>query len=162
MEWKRGASAPFFFGFRSSNGAPLNWWARFFGTLQSEMNVRLVSLFAAVLLAAPALFAETAQDREKRLQGRLVAACCWSEPISIHRSDAAVEMRAMLHSQIEAGLSDRAILDGFVAQYGERVLIEPEGAAGVAAYAFPILAGVVGLSAVILLLRRWTRSTQTA
>jgi cytochrome c-type biogenesis protein CcmH/NrfF len=126
------------------------------------MQTRLISLSIVVMLATATLLADANQVREKRLQGRLVASCCWSEPISIHRSEAAAEMRAKLHSLIESGRSDREILKDFTAQYGQRVLIEPEGALGVTAYALPIVSTVLGLSAVILILRRWVRPPETA
>lgn len=127
-----------------------------------KLSARLVSLTVLVLLAASPLFAESAQEKETRLQGRLVASCCWAEPISIHRSEAAAEMRARLHSLIVAGRSDREILDDFTAQYGKRVLIEPEGGLGIAAYALPILAIALGLFAVLLVLRGWLRTRQPA
>lgn len=127
-----------------------------------KLREHLIPFAVLFLLAAPALLAETAQEREKRLQGRLVASCCWSEPISIHRSGAALEMRAQLHSLIAAGRSDREIFDAFTRQYGQRVLIEPEGGLAIATYALPIVAAVLGLIVVLVALRRWTRQQQPA
>jgi len=118
-------------------------------------------VWATLALVVPAgLCAESPQEREKRLQGRLVASCCWSEPISIHRSEAAAEMRAQLHAMLAEGRSDEQILEAFTAQYGQRVLIEPEGGLGVATYAMPALAGVIGLCAVFFVLRKWKRTSE--
>ncbi|MDX2152032.1 MAG: cytochrome c-type biogenesis protein CcmH [Bryobacteraceae bacterium] len=45
----------------------------------------------------------------------------------MHRSEDAARMRAEVRSMVEQGKSEQEILDRFVSQYGERVLMEPRG-----------------------------------
>lgn len=110
-----------------------------------------------LVLPCMPLRAQDPSARERALQQRLVAACCWSESIDVHRSQTSLDMRVELHRLIEQGKSDREILDWFKSQYGARVLIEPEGATSILAYAFPLLGLLIGLYFVFRILRRWAR-----
>lgn len=113
-------------------------------------------LFFLVLAALP-LLGQDPTARERALQQKLVAACCWSESLAVHRSQTSLDMRVELHKLIEQGKSDAEILQWFKTQYGARVLIEPEGASSILAYAFPFLGLLLGLYVVIRVLRRWAR-----
>jgi cytochrome c-type biogenesis protein CcmH len=113
-------------------------------------------------LLAGAAAPQNLEAREKALAAKLVAACCWSEPISVHRSDTAAEMRAELHQLLVAGRSDREILDWFQNKYGKRVLIEPEGGASVLIYGLPAAVGLLGLAGVVWLVRRWAARARAA
>lgn len=110
------------------------------------------------LIALASAFAQDTPTREKALQQRLVAACCWSESVAVHRSPVSLEMRTELRHLIDQGKSDEEILAWFKTKYGARVLIEPEGAQGALAYATVAVAAILGLVAVIVLIRRWTRA----
>jgi len=121
-----------------------------------------VRSLAAALLACGFLLVQPAAGqevsaRERALQDRFVAACCWSESIAHHRSPTAVEQRVELSRMIQAGRTDREIVDAFTAKYGARVLMEPEGNLSLTAYALPALAGLFGLALVVWILRRWAR-----
>lgn len=96
--------------------------------------------------------------RERVLRGKLVASCCWSEPLTVHRSGTAEEMRGELHALLLAGRSDQEILAAFKTKYGKRVLIEPEGGASALIYAVPGAAAVLGAAAAAVVIRRWLRS----
>jgi cytochrome c-type biogenesis protein CcmH len=96
--------------------------------------------------------------RERVLRGKLVASCCWSEPLTVHRSGTADEMRDELRAMLLAGRSNQDILDAFRRKYGKRVLIEPEGGASTLIYAVPGAAAVVGAAAAAIVIRRWLRS----
>jgi len=112
-----------------------------------------------VLLLPLAAFAQTS-PRERALQERIVAACCWNEPISVHRSETAAEMRAELKTLIDQGLSDSQILERFKSKYSKRVLIEPEGGASVLIYTVPAAALLLGGLALAFLIRRWLAARQ--
>lgn len=56
---------------------------------------------------------------------KLVAPCCWTQSVEIHSSPAADQLRLDVVGMIKEGKSDRQILDWFIKQYGERILIEP-------------------------------------
>ncbi len=120
--------------------------------------------FAAGALVAAGLFfcssaarAQEASPRERALQDKFVAACCWNESIAHHRSPTAMEQRLELSRLIKEGRTDREIIDWFKAKYGARVLMEPEGSLSLTAYTLPAIAALLGLAAVILILRRWAR-----
>ncbi len=111
------------------------------------------------LILAVAATAQDPTERERALQNKLVAVCCWNESIAFHRSDTALQMRVELRQLIDQGRTDAEILGWFTTKYTGRVLMEPEGTKSAVAYALPVAAVAIGLFLVILLLRRWTRAT---
>jgi cytochrome c-type biogenesis protein CcmH/NrfF len=126
-----------------------------------------IAVAAALFVAAPLNLlqrasGQEASGRERALQDKFVAACCWNESIAHHRSPTAMEQRLELSRMIQAGRSDREIIDAFKAKYGARVLMEPEGNLSLTAYTFPATAAVLGLIIVIFILRRWARAAAKA
>ncbi len=117
----------------------------------------LAALIAFGLVLVQPAAGQEASARERALQDRFVAACCWNESIAHHRSPTAMEQRLELSRMIQAGRTDREIIDAFKAKYGSRVLMEPEGSLSLTAYALPALAGLLGLALVVWILRRWAR-----
>ena len=89
-----------------------------------------IAVLAGILISAlpgqaqPA--ADPAGEREaKRLEAMVIAPCCWSQQVSVHQSPAADEMKKDIRKQLSEGKTPQQILDGYVAQYGERILAEP-------------------------------------
>jgi len=117
----------------------------------------LAALIAFGLVLVQPAAGQEASSRERALQDRFVAACCWNESIAHHRSPTAMEQRLELSRMIQAGRTDREIIDAFKAKYGARVLMEPEGSLSFTAYALPTVAGLLGLAVVVWILRRWAR-----
>jgi cytochrome c-type biogenesis protein CcmH len=120
---------------------------------------RVLALLAAVLFAA---CGATVPDRIARLESTLVAPCCWSETIAVHRSPAALEMRREVAAFVAAGKSDREILDHYKAKYGPRVLIEPEGRARLIANVTPWIVASIGVLIAALSIRRMLHHRRTA
>jgi cytochrome c-type biogenesis protein CcmH/NrfF len=112
-----------------------------------------------VALASVLSMAQTT-PRERALQEKLVAACCWNESIAFHRSETAAEMRAELKNMIDAGLSDQVILQRFQDKYSSRVLIEPAGGKSLLIYSVPAALTAVSAAGLIWLIRRWVRRAQ--
>lgn len=108
------------------------------------------------LILASLAFAQEPTPRERALQNKLVAVCCWNESIAFHRSDTALQMRLELRRLIDEGRTDEEILAWFKQKYTARVLIEPEGSKSLVAYALPVAVTLAGLGIVVWLLRRWT------
>jgi cytochrome c-type biogenesis protein CcmH/NrfF len=75
---------------------------------------------------------------------RVLAPCCWSQPVQIHQSEAAGKVRAEVIAFIRQGHDEREIFDRLAAEYGERILGEPRGAKGTVAYVTPFV--ILGLS----------------
>lgn len=115
-----------------------------------------------LLFFLPSAGGETQQARILRLQGTLLAPCCYSEPVSRHQSEVARKMRAEITEWVAQGRSDREILDTYKQLYGTRVLIEPEGAQRWLVYTIPALVGLLGLALTANLLRKWRRAGQAA
>jgi cytochrome c-type biogenesis protein CcmH len=93
----------------------------------------------------------------EQLEKSLLAPCCWSEPIATHRSEVALAMRVEIARFVAEGKSDREILDYYKARYGERVLVEPEGAKWWWMHVVPVLMLAAGLAVAVLVLRKWLR-----
>lgn len=71
-------------------------------------------------------------------------------------------MRAEIAKFVAAGKSDREILDYYKAQYGSRVLIEPEGTTRIWANVIPWVAIALGIGFLWLMIRRMRRSRPAA
>lgn len=115
----------------------------------------------AVLLGlAAGLFAQSGSDAQRRietLENKLLAPCCWAETIAGHRSEVALQMKADIARFVAEGQSDRQILDYYKRQYGERILVEPEGTRWWVMNVVPLSMLGVGLVVVGLVVRRWLR-----
>lgn len=119
-------------------------------------NSILLSLILAwAVLAAPSLAQN--KERARALQEKLIAPCCWSESVAMHRSEIAAEMRAEIARMVQEGRTDREILDFYKAKYGTRILMEPEGRLRLWAYTIPAVAIIAGLALVIWIIRRMAR-----
>jgi cytochrome c-type biogenesis protein CcmH len=108
-----------------------------------------VGLWLAVASADP-----QALEREaKQLETKLMAPCCWAQQVSLHQSPAADEIKRNIRLLLAEGKTEQQILDGYVAQYGDRILAEPPARGFSAAlYVAPwiFLAGSVGLVFVVV------------
>lgn len=117
-------------------------------------------LFAAILALAASAWGqwnEADRARALALQKRLLAPCCWNEPVSTHRSEVALEMRAEINRLVAQGKSDREILDLYKSRYGLRILIEPEGQRSFWVHFAPPAVLLAGGVWVVFLIRRWRR-----
>ncbi|MEJ5368537.1 MAG: cytochrome c-type biogenesis protein [Bryobacteraceae bacterium] len=121
------------------------------------MRNKWILLCTLLAAAFSAVWAQTGKDRARALQEKLIAPCCWSESVAMHRSEIAAEMRAEIARMVQEGRSDREILDFYKAKYGTRILMEPEGQLRLWAYTIPIVAVVIGLALVVWLIRRMVR-----
>lgn len=125
-------------------------------TLKRYAPALIFFLLAAIpLLAVPS----SAIEREAReLEAMLVAPCCWSQQVSLHQSEAASQIKTEIRLGLNAGQTRQQILDGYVAQYGTRILIQPP-AKGFSAtlYVLPVVAFVFSAGGVAWMVRRFTR-----
>lgn len=119
--------------------------------------MRSVAIFLAL---AAGLLAQTGPEARKRieaLENRLLAPCCWAETIAGHRSEVALQMKAEIAAFVAEGRTDRQILDHYKQQYGERILVEPEGARWWVMNVVPLSMLGCGVLVVAFVLRRWLR-----
>lgn len=100
-------------------------------------------------------------DRQRRIEERFIAPCCWSESVAVHRSEVAAEMRAEIARMLAQGKTEDQIVAHFVARYGERVLIVPRGPSAVWLAMIPWVALAFGLLVLAWFIRR-RRATEPA
>ncbi|HSW51152.1 MAG TPA: cytochrome c-type biogenesis protein CcmH [Bryobacteraceae bacterium] len=113
----------------------------------------ILLLTLSVLLGAVASPADQ-NARIASLERTFLAPCCWSEPISTHRSEVALQMRAEIVRWVAEGRSDREIIDAYRQRYGARVLVEPEGSQWWWMSVIPWVALLLGLALTVLVVRR--------
>ena len=88
------------------------------------------TLVAAVCLAGAfpgclsAAGQNSAPQRVTALENRLLAPCCYSEPVSRHQSEVALRMRLEIARLVQEGKSDQEIIDGYVSRYGREVVAD--------------------------------------
>lgn len=93
-----------------------------------------------------------------RLEGRIMAPCCWMQTIDIHGSPIAEELRSEIRRRLKAGETPDAIEASFVQRYGERILAVPNSSpiGGLATF-LALGFGAAGVGAYFML-KRWTRA----
>lgn len=122
--------------------------------------MRLRLFLIAVLLAGSLFGKLTSEQRGRvdRLEHRLLAPCCYSEMVADHHSAVATQMREEIPRMVASGQTNRQILDHYIAKYGERVLVEPEGRLWWWMNVIPIVAIGLGLIIAVFVLRRWRKT----
>ncbi len=108
---------------------------------------------AAIVIRAQTPNTSVALEREAtEIEAMLIAPCCFSQQVSVHKSPAADEAKADIRRRLAAGETRQQILDAYVAQHGKHVLAEPPAEGfDIALYVTPfvLLAGSLGLLAFI-------------
>ena len=67
-------------------------------------------------------------------------------------------LRSEIDEKLQAGMTEKQIVDDFVAKYGKIILSAPTGEGfDLVAWTFPVVALLVGLIVVYLVIRAWTR-----
>jgi cytochrome c-type biogenesis protein CcmH len=99
------------------------------------------------------------EEAAKRLEGKLIAPCCFSQTVANHYSDVAAHMKQQIRQFLAQGQREDQILDAYVRVYGERILAEPQARGfNLLAYLAPPLATVAGMGGLLFMLRQWRRS----
>jgi cytochrome c-type biogenesis protein CcmH len=93
-----------------------------------------------------------------RLEGRIMAPCCWMQTIDIHGSPIADELRSEIRRRLRAGEAPDAIEASFVERYGPKILAVPNSSPlGGLATGLAIAFGGAGVAGYFML-KRWTRA----
>ena len=90
-----------------------------------------------------------------RLEGRLLAPCCWTQTLDIHGSPASTEIRREIRRRLRAGEEPNVIEASLVARHGKKILAVPEGSP-LGKLALLLLVGIVGAAFLVgRTLLRW-------
>lgn len=125
------------------------------------MRQRLLA-WLLVLACAPALAVietyefdeESLRLRFKDLAEELRCPKCQNQNIADSNAPISKDLRKLLHEQLEAGASDREILDYMVARYGEFVRYRPSlSGATLVLWMAPVLLLLAGVAVALLALR---------
>jgi cytochrome c-type biogenesis protein CcmH len=104
-----------------------------------------VLAYPAIAQAPPHLTAQQ-EAVARRLEGMLIAPCCFANTVAEHRSPISDEIRDQIRVAVASGKTETEILDAFVAKYGERILAAPKPQGfNLLAYVLPAVAIAVGL-----------------
>jgi cytochrome c-type biogenesis protein CcmH len=93
-----------------------------------------------------------------QIASELRCVVCQNLSVADSPSEMAAQMRAIVRERLAAGDSPEQVREYFVARYGEWILLKPRRSGfNLVVWGFPIAAVLLGLVAVGVLLRRWTR-----
>jgi len=112
-------------------------------------------LFAGII-AAKAQGKVPTDDEVNAVAKKLYCPVCPNTPLDVCETKACQDWRAQIRDELSAGWSEQQILDYFVAQYGERVLAEPQrkGFSSLV-WMLPVIAVLFGVVIVWQVLRGW-------
>lgn len=133
------------------------------------MGKKLFMLFAFAWLlthAMPWLRAQSAhpplthaqQALIRKIEGRLMAPCCYTQTIRDHDSQVAVEMRNEVTAFVASGKSEQEIISYYRTKYGETILVVPDGWTGHLLTVLPISAFLLSATALLVFIRKSTGS----
>ncbi len=97
-------------------------------------------------------------DDVNRVAKKLYCPVCPNTPLDVCETKACEDWRAQIRDQLSEGWSEQQILDYFVAQYGERVLAEPQRKGFTSLVWFlPLTAVLIGAAVVYEILKNWRK-----
>jgi cytochrome c-type biogenesis protein CcmH len=118
------------------------------------MRPLLAALLALALLAAPA---QAQRASLPDIEDEVMCLECGTA-LNVSTSDVADQEREFIADLIAEGKTKQEVKDALVAEYGPRVLAEPEDDGfQLTAWVVPVLAALAALALVILVARRWRR-----
>ena len=101
-------------------------------------------------------------DEARRVEGKLLAPCCYAQPVSQHMSEVAEQMREDITAMVAAGQDDNEIIGHYKSEYGERILVVPDGKTGTILFVLPTALCLLSIVAITCLLRRLLRAAPAA
>lgn len=128
------------------------------------IKLKLSVLFTIILVSLFMVSAVLAQEGYptdndvNRVAKQLYCPVCPNTPLDVCETQACKDWRAQIRDQLAEGWTDQQIIDYFVAQYGERVLAEPQRKGFTSlVWLLPVIALLLGLGIVYEILRNWRK-----
>jgi cytochrome c-type biogenesis protein CcmH len=132
-----------------------------------NMKLKLILLLITILTSLFAVSVVFAQDGQPgqptdndviRVAKNLYCPVCPNTPLDVCETKACEDWRAQIRDQLTEGWTDQQVIDYFVAQYGERVLAEPQRKGFTSLVWFlPLVAVLLGLGIVYEILKNWRK-----
>lgn len=93
-----------------------------------------------------------------RVAKQLYCPVCPNTPLDVCETKACEDWRAQIRDQLSEGWTDQQVIEYFVAQYGERVLAEPQRKGFTSLVWFlPMIVALIGLWIVYEILKNWRK-----
>ena len=122
--------------------------------------VIVIAVVVVVVRSAPS---DSPAARAERLTHELACPVCEGQSVADSNAPESREIRADIPRRIAAGQSDADIRAFYVSRYGARILLSPaNGGLGLVAWMVPVSALLLGLVALAVALRRWSRTPRLA
>jgi cytochrome c-type biogenesis protein CcmH len=108
--------------------------------------------------APPASDLQEYVEGAKRLEGRIIAPCCWNQTIDIHGSEPSYALRREIRARLKAGEASDAIEASLIQRYGQKILAVQDKSPIVS------VANTLGLAflgagiGAYFMLKRWSRA----
>ena len=129
------------------------------------MGKKMFILFAFALLFSHAVSGLRAQSALpplthaqeaviRKIEGRLMAPCCYTQTIRDHDSQVAVDMRNEVTAFVASGKSEQEIITYYRTKYGETILVVPDGWTGHLLTILPISAFLISATALLIFIRK--------
>ena len=127
------------------------------------MKLALVLVHVFVLGSfSQALPDSVVEARTKAIASQLRCPVCQGLSIQDSPTELAQSMRNVIKSQVQAGKSDKEIIDYFVEKYDEWILLQPKArGVNLLVYLLPIVLLMGGLGFVMHLSRKWSHGSRT-
>ena len=132
-----------------------------------NIKLKLILLLITILASFSVVSLVFAQDGQpgyptdndvNRVAKQLYCPVCPNTPLDVCETKACQDWRAQIRDQLAEGWTDQQVIDYFVAQYGERVLAEPQRKGFTSLVWFlPLVAVLLGLGIVYEILKNWRR-----
>jgi cytochrome c-type biogenesis protein CcmH len=129
-------------------------------------NLKMKLILLGVVVFASLLIVSVAYAQNKvptdndvlRVAKQMYCPVCPNTPLDVCETKACEDWRAQIRDQLSQGWTDQQIIDYFVAQYGQRVLAEPQRKGFTSLVWFlPLIVVLVGIGVVYEILRNWRK-----
>ncbi len=104
--------------------------------------------------SAPASLTADQTAKIRKIEGRLMAPCCYTQTIRDHDSQVAVDMRNEVTAFVASGKSEDEIITYYRTKYGETILVVPDGLQGHLLTILPLTAFFVSASLLLMFIRK--------
>ena len=127
--------------------------------MKRKLLLVLISLVAIFFLATIVVYAQEkipTDDEVNAIAKKLYCPVCPNTPLDVCETKACEDWRVQIRHQLTASWSEQHIIDYFVAQYGERVLAEPQRKGFTSlVWMLPVLVVLFGVVLVWQVLKNW-------